>query len=74
MGSQSQDYTPGASTPEPGAPVEPGSPKDPGGPGDPVDPPQPEVVPSSTPDGPQVIPVPEPEPLPGQQSAGSATS
>jgi hypothetical protein len=48
------------------APVEPGSPKDPGGPGEPVDPPHPEVVPSSTPDGPAVIPAPStPEGEPG---------
>ena len=48
------------------APVEPGSPKDPGGPGEPVQPPEPEVVPSSTPSGPQTIPVPgTPEGEPG---------
>jgi hypothetical protein len=61
---------PGESTApvEPGgtAPVEPGDPKDPGGAGDPVEPPEPQVLPSSTPDGPQTIPVqPTPEGEPG---------
>jgi len=50
-------------------PVEPGSPQDPG---DPVGPPEPEVVPSSTPDGPQTIPAPEiPEGEPGGEPATS---
>lgn len=59
------------------APVEPGDPKDPGGTGDPVEPPQPQVLPSSTPDGPQTIPAPttpEGEPGPDARSENAGTS
>ena len=59
------------------APVEPGDPKDPGGTGDPVEPPQPQVLPSSTPDGPQTIPAPttpEGEPGPDAQLENAGTS
>jgi hypothetical protein len=59
------------------APVEPGEPKDPGGTGDPVEPPQPQVLPSSTPDGPQTIPAPatpEGEPGPDAQLENAGTS